>query len=421
MTDSDNFDSKVSRREVLGVSSAAIAAATLAVAGAQKTSAAPQAQHPAGHTAPNETNPSQVNGQLAAENPDSEWCPPTDSGNVKPFKYSFSLSRKRLESGGWTRQVTVRDLPISTTIAGVEMRLTAGGVRELHWHVEAEWAIMLYGSARITAVDQQGRSFVSDVGKGDLWLFPPGVPHSIQGLGPDGCKFLLVFDDGNFDEFHTFLITDWLSHTPKEVLAKNFDVPQSTFDKVPKKELFIFQTGLPGDLKAEQTQAAQGTGTVAKRFDFRASTMQPTKVTRGGEVKIIDSKIFPVTPISAAIVTLKPGGLRELHWHPNADEWQYYISGKGRMTVFAAGSTARTMDFEEGDVGYVPISNPHYVENTGDSDLVFLEMFRTSEYQDISLAEWMAHTPHLLMDQHLGVGMSMLDSVPKQETVITPV
>jgi oxalate decarboxylase len=153
---------------------------------------------------------------------------------------------------------------------------------------------------------------------------------------------------------------------------------------------------------------------VPQRFDFKASTMKPTKVTPGGEVKIIDSKIFPVTPISAAIVTLKPGGLRELHWHPNADEWQYYITGKGRMTVFIAGTDARTMDFEEGDVGYIPISNPHYIENTGDSDLVFLEMFKASEYQDIlrpsfeigggflSLAEWMAHTPHLLMDQHFG-------------------
>ena len=230
---------------------------------------------------------------------------------------------------------------------------------------------MLYGNARITAVDQSGKSFVSDVGEGDLWLFPPGIPHSIQGLGPDGCRFLLVFDDGNFDEFHTFLITDWLAHTPKEVLAKNFNVPASTFDRVPKKELFIFQAALPGDLKAEQAQAAEGTGSVPKSFDFRASKMQPTKVTPGGHVKIIDSKIFPVTPITAAIVTLKPGGLRELHWHPNADEWQYYITGQGRMTLFIAGSDARTMDFQAGDVGYVPISNPHYIENTGDSDLVF--------------------------------------------------
>jgi len=416
MDNTENNDVKFSRRNVFGLGTAGLAAAALTIVGDRKADADPTAKH----TAPNEINPGQLNGPLAAENPDSEWCPPTDAGNVKPFKYSFALSRKRLESGGWTRQVTVRDLPVSTAIAGVEMRLTAGGVRELHWHVEAEWAIMLYGSARITAVDQGGRSFVSDVSKGDLWLFPPGVPHSIQGLGPDGCKFLLVFDDGNFDEFHTFLITDWLAHTPKEVLAKNFNVPQSTFDKVPKKELFIFQTALPGDLRAEQTEAADGTGMVPKRFDFKASAMKPTKVTRGGEVKIIDSKTFPVTPISAAIVTLKPGGLRELHWHPNADEWQYYITGKGRMTVFAAGSTARTMDFEEGDVGYIPISNPHYIENTGNSDLVFIEMFKSSEYQDISLAEWMAHTPHQLINQHLGVPMSMLDSIPKQEAVVTP-
>jgi oxalate decarboxylase len=416
MSDIENDEKKISRRDVFGLGSAALAAATITMAGVRTANA----QQTAKHTAPNESDPGPQNRPLAAENPDSEWSPPTDSGTVKPFKYPFSFARKRVLSGGWTRQVTARELPISTTMAGVEMRLTAGGVRELHWHVEAEWAIMLNGNARITAVDKDGKSFVSDVGEGDLWLFPPGVPHSIQGLGPGGCRFLLVFDDGNFDEFHTFLITDWLSHTPKEVLAKNFDVPQSTFDAVPQKELFIFQAALPGDLHAEQTEAAKGTGTVPKRFDFKASAMKPTKVTRGGEVKIIDSKIFPVTPISAAIVTLKPGGLRELHWHPNADEWQYYITGKGRMSVFAAGSTARTMDFEEGDVGYIPISNPHYIENTGDSDLVFIEMFRSSEYQDISLAEWMAHTPHLLMNQHLGVTMSMLDSIPKQEAVVTP-
>ena len=416
MSDIENNNAKLSRRDVFGLGSTALVAATIAVAGEKMA----DAQETASHTAPNESDPGPQNRPLAAENPDSEWSPRTDSGTVKPFKYSFALARKRVESGGWTRQVTARELPVSTTIAGVEMRLTAGGVRELHWHVEAEWAIMLNGNVRITAVDQDGRSFVSDVGEGDLWLFPPGVPHSIQGLGPDGCRFLLVFDDGNFDEFHTFLITDWLSHTPKDVLAKNFDVPQSTFDAVPKKELFIFQTALPGDLRAEQTQAAQGTGTVPKRFDFKASAMKPTKVTRGGEVKIIDSKTFPVTPISAAIVTLKPGGLRELHWHPNADEWQYYITGKGRMTVFAAGSTARTMDFEEGDVGYIPISNPHYIENTGDSDLVFIEMFKSSDYQDVSLAEWMAHTPHLLMSQHLGVTTSMLDSIPSQEVVVRP-
>jgi oxalate decarboxylase len=416
-------DGKISRRKFVGVSSAAALAlaATLPRSYAQQSEQSEKKPiHSPDHHLPNEKEPGPKNSALDAENPDSVWAPETDNGTVPPFKYSFSLARKRVESGGWTRQVTARELPMSKTIAGVEMRLTAGGVRELHWHVTAEWAIMLYGNARITAVDQDGKSFVSDVGEGDLWLFPPGIPHSIQGLGPDGCKFLLVFDDGNFDEFQTFLITDWLTHTPKEVLAKNFNVQESTFGNLPKKELFIFQTEMPGDLKQEQTEAAAGSGMVPKRLDFRPSQMKPTKVTAGGEVKIIDAKVFPVTPISAAIVRLKPKGLRELHWHPNADEWQYYVSGKGRMTVFTAGSRARTMDFEEGDVGYIPQSQPHYVENIGDTDLVFLEMFKSDHYEDISLAEWMAHTPHLLVNQHLQVGKAMIDAIPKEKIVITP-
>jgi oxalate decarboxylase len=414
-----NQKDRITRRGILHIGSAALTAATtVALANAQDGTTS--ALESSDHHLPNETDPGPKNRALETENPDSVWSPQTDSGTVPPFKYSFALSHKRIESGGWTRQVTIRELPLSKDIAGVEMRLTAGGVRELHWHVEGEWAIMLYGNARITAVDQQGRSFVSDVSEGDLWLFPKGIPHSIQGLGPDGCRFLLVFDDGHFDEFHTFLITDWLAHTPPEVLAKNFSVSPATFDRVPKKELFIFQTALPERLAAEQAQAAKGTGTVPQRFDFRTNQMKPTKVTPGGEVKIIDSKNFPVTPISAALVKLTPGGLRELHWHPNADEWQYYISGKGRMTVFIADAEARTMDFQEGDVGYILQSQPHYIENTGDTDLVFLEMFKSPNYEDISLAEWMAHTPHRLMDQHLHVGTAMLDAIHEQEAVIRP-
>src|SRR5437879_11489427 len=110
------------------------------------------------------------------------------------------------------------------------MRLTAGGVREMHWHTAAEWAYMLKGRARITAIDQDGRAFQDDVGEGDLWYFPAGIPHSIQGLEDDGCEFLLVFDDGNFSEEATFLLSDWMAHTPKEILAKNFGVPKSAFE-----------------------------------------------------------------------------------------------------------------------------------------------------------------------------------------------
>jgi oxalate decarboxylase len=141
---------------------------------------------------------------LDRQNPDILTPPSTDSGTVPNMKFSFSLAHNRLLTGGWARQVTVRELPIATTLAGVNMRLNPGGVRELHWHKEAEWAYMLQGRARISAVDQEGRNFLDDVGVGDLWYFPSGIPHSIQGL-EGGCEFLLVFDDGNFSEDSTFL------------------------------------------------------------------------------------------------------------------------------------------------------------------------------------------------------------------------
>ena len=232
--------------------------------------------------------------------------------------------------------------------------------------------------------------------------------------------FLLVFDDGNFNEFETFLLTDWLHHTDPEALAKNFDVPASTFANVPPKELFIFERPLPRSLAEEKKEVEAITGPVPNSFAFFAGKMAPTKVTKGGEVKIVDSKNFPASNIAAAIVTLKPGGLRELHWHPNEDEWQYYVKGRGRMSVFAAGGRARTMDFQAGDVGYIDRSVPHFIENTGDEDLVFLEVFPTPEYQDISLAEWLAHTPSRLVDQHLGTGEDFLNKISKKELVITP-
>jgi oxalate decarboxylase len=407
-----------SRRSFLGQTSAAlVAAASLPIlAAAQQT----QGTSADKHTGINEQELGPRNPNLEAQEPSSVFPPVTDAGGQPPFKYPFAMSHRRIESGGWTRQVTVRDFSLSKEMAGVEMRLISGGVRELHWHVSSEWAYMTAGSARITAVDQNGRAFVEDVNEGDLWLFPGGVPHSIQGLGENGCQFILVFNDGNFNEFETFLLTDFMHHTPSEALAKNFGVPQSTFDNVPPREKFIFASELPRPLAEEKKQVYEVTGPVPNSFAFFTGKMQPTKVTAGGSVKIVDRNNFPATDIAAAIVTVKPGGMRELHWHPNADEWQYYVKGEARMTVFSAGAHARTMDFHPGDVGYIDKSLPHYIENTGDTDLVFLEVFPTPEYQDISLGEWLAHTPSRLVNEHIGTGEEFLEKISKTEVVVAP-
>ena len=367
------------------------------------------------------SDPGPANPGLDGQNPDSIWPPATDSKSlVQNFKYPFSFANKRTYEGGWSREVTIRELPVSKDMAGVNMRLTAGGVRELHWHTSGEWAIMLYGTARITAIDADGKSFVADVKKDDLWFFPSGIPHSIQGLNPDGCEFMLVFDDGEFSESETVLLSDAMAHLAPEVLAKNFTVGEKAFANVPKQELFIFQTDVPPSLADDQKSAAGALGKSPKDFGFRTMEIQPTKQTKGGEIRIVDSRNFKVTTTAMAMVTVHPGGMRELHWHPNADEWQYYIAGKGRMTVVATGNKARTMDFQEGDVGYVQKTLLHYIENTGDKDLIFLEMFKSSLYQEFSFSEWLAHTPSELVMAHLKVDKATYDAFPKNGISITP-
>lgn len=339
-------------------------------------------------------------------------------GWVPTFKYPFSFAHKRMYHGGWSHEVTARELPIAKDLAGVLMRLMPGGVRELHWHNAAEWAMVLYGSARITAIDRDGKSFVADVSEGDLWFFPPGIPHSIQGLKPDGTKFLLVFDDGNFSD-ETMLLSDWMAHTPLAVVAKNFGVSQRALERMPKEELFMFQADVPGRLEDDQRAAAGSLGFSSYDFAFRASQPAEIKRTRWGEARIIDSSMFTVSnTVASALVTIKPGGMRELHWHPNADEWQYHISGQARMTVFTSGGRARTMDFHAGDVGYVPKPLPHYVENTGDTDLRFLEMFRSERFQDLSLSEWLTHTPPELVMAHLNLNRQTLQAIPKETRVL---
>lgn len=359
------------------------------------------------------TDPGPRNLALDTANPDILNPPPTDSGTLPNLRFAFSDAPMKQYTGGWTRQVTIRELAVSKPIAGVNMRLNAGGVREMHWHKEAEWSFMLTGRARITAVDAQGRNFVDDVGPGDLWYFPSGIPHSIQGLGDDGCEFLLIFDDGSFDEDSTFLLSDWFKHIPPEVMAKNFGVPADTFNKLPDpSKLYIFPAPMPASLAADK---AVGVEDVPQIFSHHMTAQDPIK-TSGGRAWITDSSIFPISKtVSAALVEVDPGAMRELHWHPNADEWQYYIEGKARMGVFAAHGQSRTFDFSAGDVGYVPFAMGHYIENIGDTPVRFLEVFKSSYFADVSLDQWLALTPPELVEAHLGFSQDFMKALRKKK------
>jgi oxalate decarboxylase len=366
------------------------------------------------------TDPGPQNPAISSQFPSAFSPPATDVGSMPLSWASFNNAPRRIQNGGWAREVTQADFAVAETLSGVNMRLTSGGIREMHWHQFAEWAYMTYGSCRITVLDETGRPYIADVNEGDLWYFPAGLPHSLQGIGSDGCEFLIVFDDGKASEFSTLLVTEWFTHTPPNILADNFGVPAETFARIPLRDLYIFQGDLPGDLAADRA-AVSGKGAPPHPFTFSLGSMAPTRETRGGTVRIADSKNFTVsTTVAAALLTIRPGGVREMHWHPNADEWQYWIKGKGTMTIFNTGPNAVTMDFNPGDVGYVKRNLGHYIKNTGDTDLQVLEVFRTPQFMDISLTDWITHTPPALVAQHLNVSQEAIAKFPRSKPEIMP-
>jgi oxalate decarboxylase len=352
------------------------------------------------------------------QNPDILISPTTDAGTIPNLKWPFAMSRNRVLSGGFARETTTRELPISTEIAGVDMRLTPGGIRELHWHKEAEWAYVIAGSCRVSLLDEEGRLFIDDVSEGDLWYFPSGLPHSIQAL-EDGVEFLLAFDSGGFSENETFLITDWFNHTPREVLAKNFGVTESAFDALPtdiEHTRYMFAGEVPPSLldQAPPPPAIQA----PLSYTWHMHAQEPIKAP-GGQLRITDSRNFTVSKtVAAALIEVEPGAMRELHWHPNADEWQYWLKGQGRMTVFASGGKSRTFDYQAGDVGYAPRAMGHYIENTGDEPLVFLGLFRSDHYADVSLAQWMGVLPPELVKAHLNLDDAVIAELPRSKALI---
>ncbi|KAF7335580.1 Oxalate oxidase [Mycena venus] len=371
-----------------------------------------------------------INLPIEQENPDVLAPPTTDAGDVKNAKWPLDLSHMRLQTGGWSRQENTDMLPIGTAMAAVDMRLEAGAIRELHWHTASEWAYVLAGWTQISAVDQDGRNFLATVGPGDLWFFPPGIPHSLQATNQTegGSEFLLVFDNGAFSDDGTFLLTDWMSHVPYEVIMKNFQANKGGILAHSQPAGGPVHLPWPSDPNPNALPPTDPQGQIPNPYAFPLSQVNARQLP-GGTIKIADSTNFTVSnTIAVAEITVQPGAMRELHvrpftvvvfilgvtlemqWHPTMDEMDFFLEGEARMTLFAAEGNARTFDYQPGDIGYVPNNYGHYIENTGNT--------RTEQFQDLSLNQWLALTPPEIVKAHLQLSDETIASLMKVKPIV---
>src|SRR4051812_14637586 len=262
-----------------------------------------------------------------------------DIGAMPDFHYSLDDNRPKVTSGGWAKEATVHQFPISKGIAGVHMFLDPGASRELHWHaIAAEWAYVIDGRCQTVVLDPSGASEINNYGPGDLWFFPKGHGPSIQTIGDKPCHFILSFDNGAFSEHGTFSITDWIDVTPKDMLALDFGVPAELFEAFPKGETYI-QAGpvLPTSEALDAPWARESTHKFSLLRDPRAA-----RDFEGGTFRVATVDEWPISKtMSGGVMTIKPGAMRNLHWNPNANEWHYYLRGKGQVALFGSGGRGK--------------------------------------------------------------------------------
>jgi oxalate decarboxylase len=336
---------------------------------------------------------------------------------IANFKYNIESQRGWVGEGGSAKEATVAEFPVSQSIAGVSMRLKPGAIRELHWHaLAAEWAYMLEGQCRATVVMPNGQSEISEFGPGDTWYFPRGHGHALQGMGPGEAHFILGFDNGHFSEYGTFGITDWIATAPKNIVARTLGIPESAVAQLPKKEIYIGPGKVPDaaiePLRDAQMQPAQSS------HKYRLD-MQPPRIFPGGREYIVSSREFPIqTTLTAARMDLQPGALQELHWHPHADEWHFYVRGRARVGVFGSHSRTRTEEFGPNDIGFIQQGYGHYIEQIGDEPTEIIILFNSGVYEAISLANWLGGNPVSLLETNLGISKGLIDQLPKRETGI---
>jgi len=357
---------------------------------------------------------------LAASAASAAPEPGPDDTKFEPlpnFKFDIESERGWVGEAGSAKEATVAEFPVSQSIAGVSMRLKPGAIRELHWHsLAAEWAYMLDGRCRATVISPNGQSEIADFGPGDTWYFPRGHGHALQGLGPGECHFLLGFDNGHFSEYGTFSITDWIAHTPPHVLSRSLGLPEGAFDKFPKKEVYIG----PGKVPDTPLESLRNSELQPAQFSHKYRLdMQPPKIFPGGMEYIVSQKEFPIqTTLTAVKMILQPGALRELHWHPHADEWQYYVRGRARVGTFGSHGRVRTEEFGPGHVGFIQQGHGHYIEQVGNEPTELLILFNSGEYQEISLANWLGGNPVSLLIDHFGIPRDQIEKLPRKETGI---
>lgn len=318
-----------------------------------------------------------------------------------------SIKPQKSYPGGFRIDVHVDDLPVLKGMALSLLTLEPLGVREPHWHPNAnELSYVLSGTGLMTLFTPGAGHDTFTLKAGETVIVPKGYLHHIENTGDTPLQMALCFDHEAPEDLDLSLS---VSVMPHHILAGTFGSNTAFFDRLKKHTHSVFISQ-----KSQATKPTRPFITSPHKFDLDAEQAKITN--KGGWVKITNRALLPTLDgLALYTVLLHPKGAREPHWHPNANELNYLVSGSARITLLSPNGSIDTFDMKPGDMSFLPQGHLHYIENTSNEDAFFAIFFNNTSPNDIGLSGGIGAYPDDLLAPLFDVTPDYFSKLPKPE------
>lgn len=316
-----------------------------------------------------------------------------------------SMPPQKTTDFGTRIDVNRLDMSLLSGMALSLLTLQPNGMREPHWHPNAdELGYCVEGKALMTIFSPGAKHNTFLIEPGTLSFVPMGSMHHIENIGSGPLKMLICFDNDNPEDLE---LSSSIGAMPDTILGETFGMQPKFFADLHAevKPAFIVEKSHHPSMK-DSWQTNQ--------YKMAIESSQPQVNTRGGWVKMSNSFLMPTLKgLSMYSVLLEPKGAREPHWHPNASELNYLISGTARITLLSPGGRVETFDMKAGDMSFLPRGYLHHIENTGSDPARFAIFFNHTDPSDIGISGCLGAYSNEVLAALFKVPVSYFDKLPK--------
>ena len=353
-------------------------------------------------------------------NPSQTSLPPkpTKMASSRVFNLDSAMPQFSNASGGSRTMANTDNFSIlnGNGMAIYLLRLKRGGVREPHWHPNAaELSYCISGRAIMTIFSPNAGYDSFTIDPGELVFVPRGYIHDIENTSDEEAKFVTAF---NYEQPQEIGISGSVGSMADRVLNATFGIKSPTttffngFNNKSPKDIVI------GSKPANVLEAATNNMTrIANPHKFNLEGIPPQVQTAGGTVALGNANTFPMLDgLACYSLRLKPNGIREPHWHPNAAELDYVIEGRARMTILSPGGSVDTFDVSPGQIVFIPPAYFHYIENPDSiNNMHFAVFFGHEKPEDIGISGALSAYSNEVLAAVFNLDPTLFEKLPKLE------